>query len=198
MNDCFSESTLDVHGVALDHVNACKTNAHVYISHFGRGFHSSIPFHYSIPVVQSSEYRHPTQTLDMPVYGLHLLMSHMSNSGILHHGYLFLRYMHGAYFLLYIFTIYADINIQTRVLRNTYHVRTKHCQYRLYYSDIVAYACVIVETHGHCQYTPSNTTNWCTHGYCNNLVATLPGPLRPRDRAALIERLRSGTWSMVH
>ena len=42
----------------------------------------------------------------------------------------------------------------TRVLQNTYPVRTKHCQYRLYCSDIVAYACVIVETHSHCQYMP--------------------------------------------
>ena len=50
--------------------------------------------------------------------------------------------------------------VQTRVLQNTYPVRTKHYQYRLYCSDIVAYACVIVETHSHCQYTPSNTV--CT------------------------------------
>ena len=37
-------------------------------------------------------------------------------------------------------------------------VCTKHCWYRLYCSDIVAYACmiIIVESHCHCQYTPSN------------------------------------------
>ena len=64
--------------------------------------------------------------------------------------------------------------VETRVLQNTYPVRTKHCQYRLYCSDIVAYSCVIVETHSHCQLLPVHAVNLCARGYRNDLVATLP------------------------
>ena len=65
---------------------------------------------------------------------------------------------------------------KTRVLQNTYPVRTKHCQYRLYCSDIVAYACVI-EIHSRCR----QILLTCVHVVRNNLVATLPGPRNPRD-----------------
>ena len=98
--------------------------------------------------------------------------------------------------------------IITRVLQDTYPVRTKHW---LYCSDIVAYACVIVESH--CQYTRhqirmvmdrrnDTPTNLCARGCRNNLVATLLGPLETPGTVlrylALDWRYRRHLWRHIN
>ena len=74
----------------------------------------------------------------------------------------------------------------------------------MYCSDIVAYACMIVESHCHCQYTPSNSngigamTHLLTCGHVGTIIILWQHCRGPQDRATLIERLRSGAQLTAH